>query len=90
MTTLLFCYHSMALCTSRGGISTSAICHLWRFAFSFNIQVGLNMLPLAALVAYPMALHSVCCIEGTVNEVEVVDCALELTFRSSSDLFFGH
>ena len=58
MGTLLLCYHSMAPCTSKGGISARAICYLWRFAFSFNIQVGLNRLPLAALVAYPMALHS--------------------------------
>ena len=58
MTTLLLRYHSMAPCTSKGGISASAICHLWRFAFSFNIQVGLNRLPLATLVAYPMALRS--------------------------------
>ena len=57
MTTLLFCYHSMAPCTSKGGISASAIYNLWRFAFGFNIQVGLNRLPLAALVAYPMDLH---------------------------------
>ena len=28
-----------------------------------------------------------CCIEDTVNELEVVDCTLELTFHSFSDLF---
>ena len=58
MTTLLSCYHSIAPYTSKGDISANAICHLWRFVFSFNIKVGLNRLPLAALVAYPMALHS--------------------------------
>ena len=58
MTALLLCYHSIAPCTSKGGISASAICRLWRFVFSFNIQVGLNRLPLAALVAFSMALHS--------------------------------
>ena len=55
MTDLLLCY-SIAPCTSKGCISTSDICHLWRFLFSFNMYVGLNRLPLAALVAYPMAL----------------------------------
>ena len=39
-------------------ISASAICCLWRFVFRFNIQVGLNRLLLAALVAYPVVLHS--------------------------------
>ena len=58
MTALLLCYHSIAPCTSRGGISASAICHLWRFVSSFHILVGLNRLSLAALVAYPMALQS--------------------------------
>ena len=54
--TALMPYHSIAPCTSRGGISASAIYHLWRFVSSFNIYVGLNRLPLAALMAYPMAL----------------------------------
>ena len=58
MTALLLRYHSVAPYISKGGINVSAICHLWRFVFSFNIQVGLNGHPLAALVAYPMALHS--------------------------------
>ena len=58
MIVLLLCYQSIAPCTSKGGISASAICHLWRFVFSFNIYAGLNRLPLAALVAYPVALHS--------------------------------
>ena len=30
------------------------------------------------------------CIEGTVNELEVVYCTFELTFLSSSDLISGH
>ena len=34
-----------------------------------------------------MALHSALCIDGTVNELEVVDSTLELTFHSSSGLF---
>ena len=58
MAALLLHYHSIAPCTSKCGISASAICHFWRFVFRFNILVGLNRLPLAALVAYPMALHS--------------------------------
>ena len=33
----LLLYHSIAPCTSKGDISASAICHLRRFAFSFNI-----------------------------------------------------
>ena len=45
------------------------------------------MFPLAALVGYPMALILLCCIEGTVSELEVIDCTLELTFHISSDLF---
>ena len=57
MTALLLCCQSIAPCTSKGGISASAICHLWRFVFIFNIKVSLNRLPLAALVAYPMALR---------------------------------
>ena len=36
MTALLLCYHSIAPCTSRDGISASAICHLWGFVSSFN------------------------------------------------------
>ena len=58
MAALMLCYYSMAPCTCKGDISVSAICHLYRFGFRFNIQVGLNRLPLAASVAYPMALHS--------------------------------
>ena len=58
MTALLLCCHSIALRTSISGISASAICRLWRFVFTFNIQVGLTRLPLAALVAYPIALYS--------------------------------
>ena len=58
MTTLLLCYHSIAPCSSKGGISTSAIGHLWRFVFSFSIKVGRNRLPLAALVVYPVVLPS--------------------------------
>ena len=37
MTALLLCYHSIAPCTSKGGISASAIGHPWRFLFIFNI-----------------------------------------------------
>ena len=58
MAALILCYHSIAPCTCKSDISASAICYLWRFAFSFNILIDLNRLPLAALLAYPMALHS--------------------------------
>ena len=54
---LFFC-HSIAPCSFKDGTSASAICHLWKFVFSFNIYLSLNKLPLAALVAYPVALHS--------------------------------
>ena len=56
MIALLLCYHFIAPCTSKGGISASAICHLWWFVFCFNKWVGLNRLPFAAMVAYPVAL----------------------------------
>ena len=37
MTALLLCCHSVAPCSSKGGISASAICQLWRFVFRSNI-----------------------------------------------------
>ena len=36
--------------------------------------MGLNRLPLAALVDYPLALHSVYCTVSAVNKLAVVDC----------------
>ena len=48
-----------------------------------------NRLSLAALVAYSLWLFILlCCIESTVNELEVVDCTLESTFHNSSYLFW--
>ena len=35
--TALLLYHSIAPCTSKGGISASAICHTWRFVIRFKI-----------------------------------------------------
>ena len=58
MTALLLCYHSIAPCPFKGGISASAVCHLCRLVSSFHVYVGLNGLPLAALVAYPVVPHS--------------------------------
>ena len=58
MRALFLFYHSIVSCTSKGGISASAIRHLWRFVFGFNKLVSLNRFPLAAMVAYPVALHS--------------------------------
>ena len=56
MAALMLCYHSIAPCTFKGDISASAICHLYRF---FLVLIySQNRLSLAALVAYPMALHS--------------------------------
>ena len=45
------------------------------------------MLPLAAWVAVLWLFFLFRCIEGTVNELQVIDCILELTFHVSSDLF---
>ena len=55
-----------------------------------NIKVGLNRLPFATLVAFPMPLHFfilLYCTVSAVNELEVVDCTQELTFLTSCDLF---
>ena len=49
-------YHSTVSCTCKGGISASTICHHYRYILVFDIYVGLNRLPLAASMAYP--LHS--------------------------------
>ena len=76
MIALLLCYHSVAPCTSKGGRSTSAICHLW----SFVIYAGLNRLPLAVLVVYPIALHSAMLHREYCQRLGVVDCTLELSF----------
>ena len=81
MIALLLCCHSVAPCTSKGGISVSAICHLWRVVFSFNMQVSLNRLSLAALRRYPMALYSASLHRGYSKKMKVVDCTLELTFH---------
>ena len=54
----LLCCHSIAPCTSQGDISASAICHLWRFIFSYRYVGRLYRLLLAAFVAYPIALQS--------------------------------
>ena len=55
---LLLCYYSIATCTFKGGISASAICIFGGLFLGFNKQVGLNRLHLAAMVAYPVVLHS--------------------------------
>ena len=49
MVALMLCYHSITPCTCKDDSSAS---------ISFKIQVDLNKLPLAALVAYPLALYS--------------------------------
>ena len=53
--------------------------------FVFNIQVRLSILPLAAWVVCLYCLAA--SIQYTLSYLEVVDCALELTFHSSSGLF---
>ena len=45
------------------------------------------MLPIAVLVAYPIALHSFLLHRECSQSMEVVDCAHELTFVSSCCLF---
>ena len=65
MTVLLLSNHSITPCTFKGDISASAIV-IFGGLFSFNVYVVLIRLPLAALVAYPIALnstslHRVCC-----------------------------
>ena len=58
MTPLLLCYHSMAPCTSKGGISACAICHRWGFLLVYSSIGRPNRLPLATVVACPVTLHS--------------------------------
>ena len=87
MAALSLCYYSSLPCTSKGGISASVMCHFWGFVFSFNIWVGLITLSLAFWYPILWLFILLCCVEGkTVNELEVVDCTLELTFHSSSDV----
>ena len=83
---LLLCYYCIATCTFKGGISANAICHLWRFVLGFSKLVGLNRLPFAAMVAYPVALHSALLHRGYSQRIGG-DCTLERTFHGSSDLF---
>ena len=60
MVALMCCCHSIAPCTFKDHISASGIGHLQGIFWEggFNIQVGLNKLPLAAFVAYHEACHS--------------------------------
>ena len=53
------------------------------------VQVGINRLPLSALVQWLILWLFILLFynEGTVNKLVVVDCTLELTSHSSSDLF---
>ena len=48
MVPLMLCYYSVAACSSKGDISASAICHLWRFILVEYIG-NPNRLPVAAL-----------------------------------------
>ena len=41
MVALLLCYHFIALCTSKGDISASAICFLWKFLL-VHYYIGRN------------------------------------------------
>ena len=65
---------------------------IFRGSFQLNIQVCLNMLPLDALVIYPVTLHSALLSRDSraVNELEVVDCTYGLTFLSPCDIFSRH
>ena len=73
---VLLCYHSIAPCTSKGDISTSAICHLWRFIL-IDWYVGLNILNFGILVVFAIALLSICCVRFTANDSEVDDYCLQ-------------
>ena len=71
MAALLLGYHSTALCTSKGDISASAICYLWRF-FIVHYSIGrLSWASLAASVAYPIAHHSALLHQGYSQRIEV-------------------
>ena len=48
-------YHSIALCTYKGDISASAICHVWGL---YGILGSLTRLPIATVVACPATFHS--------------------------------
>ena len=52
------CYHFIAPCTSKGGISASAICYLWGFLLVYSSIIRPNRLPLATVVACSITLHS--------------------------------
>ena len=84
MAALFLCYHSTALCTSKGNISASAICYLWRFIYlSIYCCVGRpSQASLATSVAFPVAfisVYSLCCNMLTANDSEVVDWGHEHT-----------
>ena len=51
---LILCYNSISPSTFKDDISASAICHLWRFSLVNWFTGRPTMLPLAALVAYPV------------------------------------
>ena len=88
MTSLLLCQYSSAPCssTSKGGISTGAMSSLVVILVYWPIGR-----PKSASSCYsggmPLTLYSLNrCIKSIVNEKEVVDCTIELTFHGSSNL----
>ena len=55
------------------------------YIYRYVYNIGLNRLPLAALVVNPIALHT-----ALLNDLEVADCIDGHTFLSSCDLFSRH
>ena len=89
MLALLICYHFTALCTSKGGISVSAICYLWRF-FLVHYIGRPSQASLVILMAFRIAfisLYSLCCNMLSANDSEIVDCVHEHTLLQPSIFF---
>ena len=60
MVALLICYPFTALCISKDDISASAIYYLWRFSLVHYFLGWPSLTFLAASVAFPIALISLC------------------------------
>ena len=66
---------------SKGDVSASAICYLWRFIYYIGRP---SKASLATSVAYPVALisfYSLCCNMLTANDSDVVGCEHEHTLH---------
>ena len=77
MVAMLLCYHFTALCSSKGYISASAICHLWRCLLVLYYIGRPSYASLATFVVFPIAFICLCslyCNMLSANDLEVVDC----------------